>query len=389
MDTSIELFAGAGGMALGVARAGFEHVALNEIDPFACQTLRDNGGWPVMEADSRDITWTPFGGKVELLSGGAPCQPFSVGGLALGDNDHRNLFPELVRAVREVRPQAVLVENVRGLGRPAFAGYLAYVLEWLRVPHVKASPGESWERHRSRVRRAIRGGEGTYRVYGPQVVDAADFGVPQSRQRLFVVAFRADVVDDGVWAWPEPTHSRDVLLWDQIHGPYWEAHGLRRRRPPTGRRKGSQALRDEIAAGERPDGKRWRTLRDALDGLPDLRSAAAGAVDGHELVPTKATTYHGHTGNVLDWPAKTVKAGAHGLPGGEGIVRLDNGRARRLTVRETARLQTFPDDWRLAGSRSRALRQLGNAVPVVVAETLASAVRATLHQAHETTGGPR
>jgi DNA (cytosine-5)-methyltransferase 1 len=368
-------------MALGVSRGGYEHVAVNECDTFACQTLRLNTDWPVMEADSHDVDWKPFAGKVGLVSGGAPCQPFSVGGLALGDEDDRNLFPELVRAVREIRPHAVVVENVRGLGRPAFREYLDYILDCLAVPDVAPKAGELWERHRARVGRAKNSGDAAYHVHGPQVINAADFGVPQARQRLFVVAFRTDLVDADAWEWPKPTHTRDTLLWDQLHGPYWDEHRLRPRKPPSGPRKGSQALLAALAATERPPTKRWRTVRDALAGLPDPRSAAARTLDGHDYVATKATTYHGHTGNLMDWPAKTVKAGVHGVPGGEGIVRFDNGRARRLTVRETARLQTFPDDWRIVGPRSRRLRQLGNAVPVAVAETLASAVRTTLQTA--------
>lgn len=378
LDASVELFAGAGGLALGVARAGYTHVAVNEIDPYACQSLRLNAEWPILEADSHDIDWAPFNGKVQLLAGGAPCQPFSIGGMALGDEDARNLFPELVRAVRQMRPQAVLVENVRGLGRPAFREYLDYILDCLSVPDVAPKPGEMWERHRTRVRRERKANGVTYFVHGPHMVEAADFGAPQSRQRLFVVAIRSDVPGADVWDWPEPTHRRDALLWDQIHGSYWDEHRLTHRRPPEGHRRGPQPLRAALAKGDRPEGKRWQTLRDALAGLPNPRSAAAADLDGHEYVATVAKTYDGHTGNILDWPAKTVKAGVHGVPGGEGIVRFDNGRARRLTIRETARLQTFPDDWRFCGPRSRALRQLGNAVPVVVAETLANAIRTKL-----------
>lgn len=291
MATSIELFAGAGGMALGVARAGFDHLAVNEVDRYACETLRMNGGWEVLEADAHDVDWTPFAGKVDLLAAGAPCQPFSIGGLALGDTDHRNLFPELVRAVRELSPQAVLVENVRGLGRPAFAAYLRYILEWLRVPHVAPKPREHWERHRSRVAEAIRAGEATYVVHDPHVVDAANFGAPQSRQRLFVVAFREDVTAGAAWDWPEPTHARDVLVWDQIHGPYWDSHGLRHAAPPSGIRRATDTLVGWLRDSERPPGKRWRTLRDALDGLPDPTAPEAAAIDGHEPIMANPKLY--------------------------------------------------------------------------------------------------
>lgn len=371
---SVEMFAGAGGMALGVHRAGFEHLAVNELDPFACNTLRVNHPWEVLEADSRDVDWAVYAGDVDLLGAGAPCQPFSVAGRALGDGDNRNLFPEAIRAIHEIRPRAVLLENVKGLGRPAFTQYLRYILESLAVPHVRPKPSEPWERHRARVRKASKAGEQTYTVFGPHDIDAADLGVPQNRHRLFVVAFRFDV-DHTFFAWPEPTHTRDSLVWDQLHGPYWDEHNLPRADPPAGNRKCSVALRARLTAEERPTSKRWRTVRDALDGLP---APGAPGVDQHEPTTTRATTYHGHTGNLLDWPGKTVKAGVHGVAGGEGILRLDNGTRRRMTVRETARLQTFPDDWHVDGSRSRALRQLGNAVPVIVAEALASSIRSVL-----------
>lgn len=376
--TSIELFAGSGGLALGVARAGFEHLALNELDPFACQTLRANGVWKVLESDSHHVDWSPFHGRVGLLAGGAPCQPFSIGGLAMGDEDTRNLFPEVVRAVRQVEPHAVLLENVRGLGRPAFREYLHYILKWLQVPHIGPRPGEEWQRHLARVCKAVTAGEALYHLYGPQVIDSADFGAPQNRQRLFVVALRADLIAPDAWRWPIPTHTREALVWEQLQGSYWRDHKLLRRDPPEGRLRCTKALRDRLAKCERPSGERWVTVRDTLADLPDPGSPAARHIDGHVYVPTRAVTYHGHTGNLLDWPAKTVKAGVHGVPGGEGIVRFDNERARRLTIRETARLQTFPDEWHFVGPRSRALRQLGNAVSVVVAEALAKAIRTTL-----------
>lgn len=379
----IELFAGAGGLALGFARAGFQHRALLETDAYACQTLQANSDWPVVQGDSHEIDWTPYFGKIQLLSAGAPCQPFSIGGMGKGDTDNRNLFPEIVRATREILPEAILLENVRGLGRPAFTRYLQYILNWLKVPHVRCRRNEKWESHEARVTSAIDAGESHYRLYGPVVINSADFGAPQIRQRLFVVGFREELIPSDAWRWPQATHTREALLWDQLHGNYWDEHGLARCVPPCGRLRCTRAWKKKLTGAPRPDAARWLTVRDALASLPDPKSPSAKHLHGHTFVATRATLYEGHNGNILDWPAKTVKAGVHGVPGGEGIVALDNGNARRLTVRETARLQTFPDEWEFAGSRSHAFRQLGNAVTVVVAEAVANAIRTVL--THPTT----
>lgn len=376
--TSLELFAGAGGLALGVARAGYDHIVVNEIDANACATLRSNSQWPVVEADSRTVAWSQYEGQVSLLAAGAPCQPFSVGGQSLGQDDERDMFPELVRAVREVRPEAVIVENVRGLCREVFRDYLQYVLDSLAYPSVTPRSRAPWDSQRKRLASAKRRHLPEYWVYGPTVLNAANFGVPQLRERVFIVAFRADLVSEDIWRWPDATHSRDALLWSQIHGGYWSEHGLRRRKVAIGNRGRSRALVERLLQSEEVEGLRWQTVRDSMVGLPDPRSRTALNVSGHDYVGTTASLYPGHTGNELDWPAKTVKAGVHGVPGGEGIVILDRGHGRRLTVRETARLQSFPDTWDLVGASSQRMRQLGNAVPVKVAETLAVAVKKVL-----------
>lgn len=124
---TIELFAGAGGLALGTANAGFHHEAVLEWDHDACDTIRENQrrgvtpvvSWPLHETDVRKFDFRPLEG-IDLVAGGPPCQPFSIGGKHRGPNDKRNLFPEIVRAVRETRPKAILIENVRGLLLPAF-----------------------------------------------------------------------------------------------------------------------------------------------------------------------------------------------------------------------------------------------------------------------------
>ena len=374
--TVLDLFAGGGGLALGVERAGFRHVALNENDPYACHTLRANRDWKVLEQDARTVDWTAWGESVDLLAGGAPCQPFSYGGRHVGGADGRNLFPVVFRALKAIRPRALLLENVRGLTRPSFARYLDYVLSRLARPSLMSREGESDADHAERLARDSTSPV-EYHVQGPVVLNAADFGVPQTRQRLFIVAFRADL--DIAWDWPAPTHSLAGLLADQKRGAYWERHGLRASGPVVPpRAKLERVLADSQAAALMP----WRTLRDATADLPPYAPSTTEPDDApvqfHVHIPTRAATYHGHTGNVLDLPAKTVKAGVHGTPGGEGIVRLDTGKKRRLTVRENARIQTFPDDYVFRGTRSQAMRQIGNAVPVELGRALARSIHSRI-----------
>jgi Site-specific DNA methylase len=128
----------------------------------------------------------------------------------------------------------------------------------------------------------------------------------------------------------------------------------------------------------RPPGQAWRTVRDALSGLPRLRrSQRVEALDNHYLNPG-ARSYTGHCGSLLDEPAKTLKAGSHGVPGGENCLALGGDRIRYFSVRECARIQTFPDDYRFSGPWIRKMRQVGNAVPVLLAQVMASAIRQSL-----------
>jgi DNA (cytosine-5)-methyltransferase 1 len=125
--------------------------------------------------------------------------------------------------------------------------------------------------------------------------------------------------------------------------------------------------------------KRWRTLRDAIRGLPRPLGDYVEHPDWlHHQGWPGARQYPGHTPNDLDRPAKTVKAGVHGVPGGESVLREDDGTIRYMTVRETARVMTFPDGWRLEGPRGEQMRQLGNAVPVELARVMAESVHSVL-----------
>lgn len=375
---SVELFAGAGGLALGVARAGFRHLLVSEWDKDACDTLRLNAarvpdmkGWPVVEGDVRSLDYAPFRDRVDLLAGGPPCQPFSLGGKHGGQDDTRNMFPEAIRAVRELRPKAVLFENVKGLLRASFRPYFDYVLDRLRRPGLPPKDGESWEKHHERLRASK---EVEYDVHA-RLVDSADYGVPQSRQRVLIVAFRAEL---GVrWVAPAPTAAEDALFHAQwLTKAYWEEHGMSAPRPAPETKE--RLLREGMPLFP-PSTARWRTVRDALKGLPKPRIGMAD-IENHVLIPG-ARSYPGHTGSELDQPAKTLKAGDHGVPGGENMLRLGGGKVRYFTVRESARLQTFPDAFVFQGAWGESMRQLGNAVPVALAEVFASAIRERLRSA--------
>jgi DNA (cytosine-5)-methyltransferase 1 len=371
-------------MALGASKAGLRHVVVSELSEPACETLRANGavdydqsaagdtGWPLLEADCHEVDWTSYEGEVDILAGGPPCQPFSLGGIHRGARDARNLFPEATRAISEIRPPAFVLENVRGLTRKSLKPYFEYVLEHLRAPGLLGQSGESWRSHQSRLRResGTLTADERYDV-GWKLVNAADYGLPQQRWRVFIVGFRADL---GVeWRFPEPTHSQDALLWAQAAGSYWDEHDLRRRDP---QRSISRALR-VLKKGE-PDALRWQTVRDAIDGLgePEVGKETVG-VHNHAGIPG-ARLYPGHSGSPLDWPGKSIKAGVHGCPGGEHILVREDGSYRYLTVRECARLQGFPDSWFFEGSRTEGMRQIGNAVPVPLARIMLTEVMAEL-----------
>lgn len=379
--TSVELFSGAGGLALGVARAGFEHRLLLEYNRDACKTLRLNhdafGGaaCQLHEGDVRAFDFRPYAGT-DLLAAGAPCQPFSIGGRHRAHSDERNLFPQVFRAAREILPKAILVENVRGLLRPALAEFVEYIQLQLAYPFVipTASPeAVDWRDQLAILRGASQGPDKLkLRLYHVQAVlmNAADFGVAQRRERVFFVALRSDLGVD--WAPPPPTHDAAALrLAQQFTGAYWKAHDITRRVRKSALLEGR--LRRE--AGKLLP---WQTVRDALHGLPEPAPGKESAGWRNHVGQAGARSYPGHTGSPLDAPAKTLKAGVHGVPGGENMLRRPNGTVRYFTVREAARLQSFPDSYEFAGAWGEAMRQIGNAVPVRLAEVVAGTIRRAL-----------
>jgi DNA (cytosine-5)-methyltransferase 1 len=284
------------------------------------------------------------------------------------------MWPEAVRVIRETRPKAFIFENVKGLTRASFATYFSHILLQLQYPDLVADVDEGWENHLRRLeqhhtgRRGPRGLE--YRVVH-RVLNAANHGVPQRRERVVFVGFREDL--DIEWAFPKETHSQEALLWDQVHGDYWDRHKVRKADRVLGDRNRERATR----LGERPRAFAWRTTRDAIGDLPDPEhESRRSATDylNHRFQPG-ARVYPGHTGSPLDEPAKTLKAGVHGVPGGENMLLRPDGSVRYFTVRESARLQTFPDAYRFHGSWTETMRQLGNAVPVQLANVVARSVR--------------
>ncbi|MCI0386478.1 DNA cytosine methyltransferase [Streptomyces sp. CNQ085] len=409
VGTCVELFAGGGGLAMAVHAAGFRPLLVNELAKRACESLRMNPpdpenpeeGWPLVPGDVSDIKFAEHvTEEVDVLAGGPPCQPFSLGGVHKGMEDKRNMFPEMFRAIREMRPKAVICENVRGLLRPSFKPYFNYILNELRLPFVERDPNASWEDHNEILEKLIANDSvdlSERYVVKEMQVNAADHGVPQIRNRVIIVAFRADLGVDWDRFTPKETHSEESMIHSMREGgPYWDRHEV----APNVRKHVIASLPELDYENEKTKEKLkldpWRTLRDAISGIDENegkplsyiteedveKKFPVGEIPDHVGWPG-ARVYTGHTPNVLDRPAKTVKAGVHGVPGGESVMRLDDpnfvnaggGKGYRyMTVRETARVMTFPDRWVLDGPRGEKMRQLGNAVPVKLGTVFASAV---------------
>lgn len=388
---AVELFAGAGGLALGGSLAGFKPLAVVEWDRWACDTVRENqsrgyplvADWPLHEGDVRAFDWASVPEDIELLAGGPPCQPFSMGGKHRAHDDSRDMFPATVAIVRKLRPKAFIVENVKGLTRSTFANYYQYILLQLEFPEVVRRRNETWYDHLLRLQAertsGVLHGKGlTYNVV-PTLVNAADYGVPQKRERVFIVGFRHDI--EVQWSFPEATHGQDALVYDQwVTGAYWDRHKVSSKQRPAMPSSLEARVRRMRDLQRVPEVRPWRTVRDALEGLPDPQSRAARDIPDHRFQPG-ARVYPGHTGSPLDSPAKTLKAGDHGVPGGENMLVKPNGEVRYFTVRESARIQTFPDGYRFHGSWTETMRQLGNAVPVLLAQKVMSSVAERLLRA--------
>jgi DNA (cytosine-5)-methyltransferase 1 len=370
---SLEIFSGAGGLAKGLELAGFHHAGFVEFNKDACASLKSN--FDASKVFHGDIQEYDFSGlsNIDIVAGGPPCQPFSLGGKHKANQDHRDMFPYAINAINRLTPKAFIFENVKGLLRSSFSDYFEYILLRLMFPHHKIKFGMEWPNHLNELKKinydSYIGAK--YKV-SYRLINTANYGVPQRRERVVIIGIRSDIDKD--WIFPEPTHSEDELLRDMyVTGKYWEKHKIRQSSfdtlPPAlktkvGWLKGQTSM---FEINRLP----WLTVRDALSNVPDPR-------DNHNIADhifrDGARVYAGHTGSDYDWPAKTIKAGGHGVPGGENMIRFPDGSVRYFTVFEAKKLQTFPDNFIITGTWGEALRQIGNAVPVALAEKLGVAL---------------
>lgn len=319
--TSVELFAGAGGLALGMHLAGFRHVLLNEMDSMACQTLRKNHPeWNVLEGDIHQVDFTPLKDKVDFLSGGFPCQAFSYAGKKGGLNDTRGtLFFELARAVKEMRPKVFMGENVKGL--------------------LSHDDGRTLKI----IRDAIA--ELGYTLVEPRVLKAIMYQVPQKRERLILIAIRNDIARQVQFKWPSP-YRRVMTLRDAFfQGELFNTN------VPVSEGQTYPAKKARVMAMV-PEGGDWRDLpikeqKDYMGGSFYLGGGKTGMARRLSM----------------DEPSLTLTC----APAQKQTERCHPTETRPLTVREYARIQTFPDNWQFEGTLSDQYKQIGNAVPVNLA----------------------
>ena len=377
---SLEIFTGAGGLAKGLESAGFHHSAFVEFNTHACESLKVNfDSSKVYCGDIREYDLDQLS-SIDVVAGGPPCQPFSLGGKGKAHDDDRDMFPYAIRAIERLSPKAFVFENVKGLLRESFTEYFEYILLRLTYPTFQTAGANDWRQHLKMLKKidAMEFAGIKYKVQY-RLLNAADYGVPQTRERVVIVGIRSDLNTE--WKFPCATHSEDRLLWDQhVTGEYWQRHGI------TSNPE-SLELEQQVARVQRlkakygmfePDTLPWHTVRDALGNIPHPESDHG--IPDH-IFKGGARSYPGHTGSYIDWPAKTVKAGGHGVPGGENMIRYEDGSIRYLTVYEAKLIQTFPVDFRLAGAWGEAMRQIGNAVPVKLATVLGEYLAKTLESA--------
>jgi len=320
--TSIELFAGAGGMAIGMEKAGFKHILLNENDKHACSTLRHNRpNWNVLEGDIERVDFTNYRGKVDIVTGGFPCQAFSHAGKKLGFEDTRGtLFFEFARCIKEVKPKIFIGENVKGLLNHDNGNTLAVIKQTIK--------------------------ELGYTLIEPRVLKAMYYKVPQKRERLILVAVRNDLAQNiNDFKFPEKYHQvltvkdafkKGVLFNNDV--PESEGVSYPRRK---------KEIMDLV-----PEGGYWQDLPDRLQ---------------REYMGGSYFLGGGKTGLArrlaLNSPSLTIVCS----PAMKQTERCHPTETRPLTIRESARIQTFPDDWSFQGAKGQQYKQIGNAVPVNLA----------------------
>lgn len=313
----LELFAGAGGLAVGLEKAGLKCVALNEIDKFACQTLRKNRpNWNVLEGDIKDFNFTKYKNRVDIVTGGFPCQAFSYAGKKLGLSDARGtLFYEFARVVKEVNPLICIGENVRGLLSHDNGKTLQGMISILD--------------------------EIGYKVVPVQVLRAINYKVPQKRERLILVGVRKDI-REVKYEYPKP-HKRIYNLSDALKkGDLYDCD------VPKSDGAKYPKYKKEVLDLVPPKGY-WRDLP------TDIQKEFLG---GSYYLGGGKTGMARRIG--WDEPCLTLTCS----PAQKQTERCHPDETRPFTVREYARIQTFPDDWIFAGSQAQQYKQIGNAVPV-------------------------
>ena len=319
-----ELFAGAGGLALGLEHAGFKKIFLNEIDKHACATLRKNRpDWNVLEGDIKNIDFSDYKNKVDILTGGFPCQSFSYAGKRLGFNDIRGtMFFEFARTIQETNPKVILAENVRGLLTHDDGKTIDTILSVLD--------------------------EIGYTVIEQKVYKSIFYKVPQKRERLIIIAIRKDLVFNTQYKTPSP-YSRVMTVKDAL-----KAGDLYETNVPLASGQSYPPRKAEILSYV-PEGGYWRDLPDELQREYMQKSYFLGG---------------GKTGMArrLAWnePSLTLTCS----PAQKQTERCHPSENRPLTTREYARIQTFPDNWQFEGPTSAVYKQIGNAVPIKLAAAI-------------------
>lgn len=330
--SSIELFAGAGGLAIGLEKAGFNAVALNEIDKNACITLRKNRpNWNVLEGDIGNFDFTKYK-DIDFLSGGFPCQAFSYAGNKLGFEDTRGtLFFEFARAIKEIRPKVFLGENVRGL-----------------LTH---DNGKTLEAIKSVIQ------EIGYTLIEPRVLKAIFYRVPQKRERLFLVCIRNDLVKYNNFEWPEP-FNKVLTVKDALKkGVLYNSNC------PESKGQIYPERKKKILSMVPPGGC-WVDLPDDIQREYMQKSYFMG---GGKTGMARRLSY--------DSPSLTLTC----APAQKQTERCHPEETRPLAIREYARIQTFPDNWEFMGSVSSQYKQIGNAVPVNLAHAMGKKLIALLN----------
>lgn len=319
---SIELFAGAGGMAIGMEKAGFKHLALNEIDKWSCETLRKNRpNWNVIEGDISTIDFSEYKDKVDLITGGFPCQAFSYAGKKLGFEDTRGtLFFEFARSIHEIKPKIFIGENVRGL--------------------YNHDGGRTLEVIKSTI------SELGYTLVDARVLKAMYYKVPQKRERLFLIGVRNDLSDHiHKFKFPPP-YKKVLTLKDTFNsGTLYSSDVPESEGEIYPKRK--REIMEKV-----PEGGYWKDLPENLQ--KEYMGGSFYLGGGKTGLARRLSLKH---------PSLTLVTAA----AMKQTERCHPIETRPLTVRESARIQTFPDKWEFVGSRINKYKQIGNAVPVNLA----------------------